>query len=161
MRSNTLRFLLIVSLLLNITVLATAAYRYYAQSSAKSSPFGMDIKNGKFLFEELSLNADQAKLFHAKAMSFHGELDRTRQEIAIMRKELIDRMRVDNADNKEIDAAIAAISRKQEDMQKMATSHMLEMKSLLNKEQQKKFFDLIESAMAEERPLGCPPAGHQ
>jgi Spy/CpxP family protein refolding chaperone len=161
MRNNTLRFVLALSLLLNFSLLATAGYRYYTQSSPKSSPFGMETKNGKFPFEELSLNADQAKSFHSKAMSFHGNLDRMRQEIAAMRKDLVNSMRQDNSDNKTIDAAIASISRKQEEMQKMVTSHMLEMKGLLDKEQQKKFLDLIEKAMAEDRPLAaCPPAGH-
>jgi Spy/CpxP family protein refolding chaperone len=159
MKINTLRFVLALSLLLNISLLATAGYRYYAQSSAKSGPFGMDATNGRFPFEELSLSADQAEFIHAKAMSFHVELDRMRLEIAAMRKQLISRMRQDDSDNREIDAAITSISRKQEEMQKTATSHMLEMKNLLDKQQQKEFFDLIERAMAEERPpAACPPA---
>jgi DNA-directed RNA polymerase specialized sigma24 family protein len=35
--------------------------------------------------------------------------------------------------------------------------HMLAMKAGLNKEQQKKFLDLIENAMTEGRQMGCPP----
>ena len=57
------------------------------------------------------------------------------------RRLLFDLMRADHRDSKSIETTIAEINGVQEDMQKMVVAHMLEFKSLLDKDQQKKFFD--------------------
>ncbi len=63
-------------------------------------------------------------------------------------------MRADNPDQKAIEATIAQINKAQEEMQKTVVAHMLEFKSMLDKEQQKRFLDLIETAMA-DRQMPC------
>ncbi len=160
MKNSTLKFLLFASVILNLSFLGTAGYQYYKQSFYWTSPFGNKIQRGHFLFEELSLRPDQMKDMRARAMKFRTVIDGKREEIGTKRKELITLMRQDSPDKDAIAAAVSQISGMQEQMQKMISMHMLDMKAGLDKEQQNKFLDLIDNAMTEGRPMGCPPTEH-
>jgi Spy/CpxP family protein refolding chaperone len=157
MKNRTLTLLLLASVILNISFLGTAGYQYYKQSAYWTSPFGMKIKKGSFLFEELSLKPEQAKSMRESATKFRAIIDEKRQTIASGRKELITLMRQDNPDRKAVEAVVSEISGMQEEIQRMIASHMLGMKAGLDKEQQTKFIDLIENAMTEGRQMGCTP----
>lgn len=157
MKSYKLKITLIVSLLLNLSVIGAAGYQYFKQTQYWTSPFGHKMKKDSFLFEELSLKPEQAGEMRGKAMLFRAEVDRERLAIAQKRKELINLLRAEKPDTKAIGSVISGISRMQEEMQRKITIHMLEQKGLLDKEQQKKFFDLVENAMTEGRQAGCPP----
>jgi Spy/CpxP family protein refolding chaperone len=157
MKNSLLKFALAASLILNLTVFATAGYHYYQQSRTWVSPFGKVMEKDKFLFEELSLKPDQLTAMKNKALPFRAEIDRRRMEIEARRKDLVTLMRDQNPDKKAIDATIKEISGKQEEMQRMIVGHMLEMKASLDVDQQRKFFDLIERNMAGSGHLSCPP----
>jgi len=159
MKNSTLKFLLIVSLILNISFLGAAGYQYYKKTTNWTSPYGYTMKKGHFLFEELSLRPDQMKTMRETATKFRAVIDEKRLAIASKRKELIALMRQDNPDRKALAAVVSEISGMQEDMQRMIALHMLDMKSGLDKEQQNKFLDLIDNAMTEGRQMGCPPMG--
>ncbi len=157
MKSSILKFALAASLILNLTVFATAGYHYYQQSRYGVSPFGRVMERNRFLFEELSLKPEQLAELKNKAIPFRAEIDRRRQEIEAKRKELVALMRQENPDMKAIDRTIKEISGKQEEMQRMIAGHMLEIKASLDKDQQQKFLDLIERAMTQEGALRCVP----
>jgi len=157
MKNSLLKFALAVSLILNLTVFATAGYRYYAQSRMWVSPFGKVMDKNKFLFEELSLKPEQLSAMKNKSIPFRAEIDRRRQEIDAKRKDLITLMRRQDTDTKAIDVTIREISGKQEQMQRMIAGHMLEIKSSLDADQQQKFFDLIERNMVGSGQMACPP----
>jgi hypothetical protein len=150
MRNSILKLVLTASLILNISILATAGYMYYKQSDYWVSPFGVKIKKDRFLFEELSLRPEQLKTMKERAMDFRAEIDRRRKEIAGKRVTMLNLMRVDIPDKKAIDTVISDISGKQEEMQRVVAMHILEEKATLDKDQQKKFLDLIENAMTRE-----------
>lgn len=152
-----LKFALVASLVLNITLLATAGYRYHQKTSTWLSPFGGRMPMDRFLFDELSLKPEQREAMKAKAVPFRAEIDQRRQEIIQKRKELIVLMRAGTPDNKAIHAKIAEISRMQETMQQRITGHMLAEKALLDRDQQQKFLDLIERRMTGGPVGGCPP----
>ncbi len=158
MKNNLLKFALAASLVLNLTVFATAGYHYYQQSRSWVSPFGKVMEKDKFLFEELSLKPEQVAAMKSKAIPFRAEIDRRRQEIETKRKDLVTLMRDQKPDKKAIDVTIKEISGKQEEMQRMIVGHMLEIKSSLDADQQRKFFDLIERNMAGSGQMTCPPA---
>ena len=158
MKSNLLKFALAASLILNLTVFATAGYHYYQQSQKWISPFGKVMQKDRFMFEELSMKPEQLAEMRSKAIPFRGEIDRRRLEIDAKRKELVALMRHQNPDKKAIDAAIKEISGKQEEMQRMIAGHMLEIKSFLDMGQQQKFFDLVERNMSGSGQMACPPA---
>ncbi|MGE5808106.1 MAG: Spy/CpxP family protein refolding chaperone [Nitrospirota bacterium] len=158
MRSSAvLKFALAASLVLNLSFLTAAGYTYYQQSRSWTSPFGTKLEKGRFLFEELSLKPDQLKSLRERAIPFRAEIDKRRMEIGEKRKALIALLRQDNPDQKAVNAAIAGINRMQEEMQERIAAHMLEVKASLDRDQQQKFFDLIENTMAQTGQVGCPP----
>lgn len=157
MKNSLLKFALAASLILNLTVVATAGYHFYQQSRIWVSPFGKVMEKDRFLFEELSLKPEQVSAMKSKAMPFRADIDRRRMAIDARRKELVTLMRDRNPDKKAIDVTIKEISGKQGEMQRMIVGHMLEIKSSLNADQQRKFFDLIERNMAGSGQMSCPP----
>jgi hypothetical protein len=158
MRNSILKFALAASLILNISILATVGYMYYKQSDYWVSPFGVKMKKDRFLFEELSLRPEQLRTMKKRAVDFRAEIDRRRKEIAEKKMAMLNFMRTDIPDKKAIDAIISDISRMQEEMQWVIAMHILDEKATLDKDQQKKFFDLIENVMTKGRQVGCPPA---
>jgi Spy/CpxP family protein refolding chaperone len=156
MKNNFLKYILILSLLMNVSLLAAAGYTHYQQSRSNlAAPFGCDHHNN-YLFQELSLKPEQIKLFQQKAASFHVALSKKRQEVDQLRGSLFGLMGADNPDHKAIEATITRINNSQYDMQKMVVAHMLEFKAMLDKDQQKKFLDLVEGAMGKRKETLCP-----
>jgi Spy/CpxP family protein refolding chaperone len=153
MKISFLKTALTVSLLFNLSVLGAAGYLFYQKNRYWETPFGVKVRKDRFLFEELSLRPDQIKKMREKAIPFRAEIDRKRQEIAAKRNYLIGLLRADAPDARAIKTAVSEISRIQEEVQGMAAAHILQEKAALDKEQQKKFLDLIENAMIQE---GCP-----
>ena len=167
MKNNRLKYILVLSLLLNFSLLGAAGYTYYQQSRYRPAPFGYGAPGRvpvgsssiqPHLFEALSLKPEQRKLFEQKAPLFHEALDKKRERVDRLRRSLFDLMRADHPDSKAIEGTIAEINGVQEDMQKMIVAHMLEFKSMLDRDQQKKFFDLIQGAMTGGRKSSAPEA---
>jgi Spy/CpxP family protein refolding chaperone len=165
MKDNLLRYILVLSLLLNFSLLGAAGYTYYQQRRYRTSPSGYTPPGRgpggsspihPHLFEALSLKPEQRKLFEQKAPLFHEALDKKGEKIVRLRRSLFDLMGADYPDTKAIEKTVAEINRVQEDMQKMVVAHMLQFKSMLDKDQQKKFFDLIQGAMKERQEVQCP-----
>ena len=73
-----------------------------------------------------------------------------------LRESLFTLMSADYPDRKAIETTITEINRTQQDIQKLIVAHMLEFKSVLDKDQQKKFFDLIQGAMTKMHEIECP-----
>ena len=165
MKNNLLKYLLVLSLLLNFSFLGAAGYTYYQRNRYPSAPFGYGLTGRvpagspsihPHLFEALSLSPEQRKVFEQKAVFFHEALDKKREKVDRLRRSLFDLMRADHPDSKAIEATISEINRVQEDMQKLVVAHMLQFKSMLNEEQNRKFFDLIQGAMATGPEMRCP-----
>ncbi len=155
MRSNIVKFLFAASLLLNLTVFATVGYVYYRQSSDGVSHFGVTAKQGGFLFERLSLQPEQIKMMRERALVFRKNIADERNRIVEKRKELITLLRADTQDTQEVEAVLNNISSMQKDVQRRVVQHILATKGVLDKEQQKKLFDLIEGTMDKEGRAEC------
>ena len=157
MRDNLLRYILIVSVILNLSFLGAAGYTHYKQSTYRRAPSMHELHmGGTHLFESLGLKSEQLKAFQEKAMPFHEQMTKKRQEVDQLRAMLFGLMRADQPDQKAIEVTIAKINATQQELQKTAVAHMLEFKSMLNKEQQKKFLDMIEGAMVQQAGMQCP-----
>jgi Spy/CpxP family protein refolding chaperone len=150
-----MKFFLAGSVLLNITVLATVGSVYYSHSSHWIPPFGGGVERGGFLFERLSLQPAQLKMLRERALAFREDVEKKRQDVIRQRKELLSLLRIDGQDTKERERLINAISVTQKEIQGMVVQHILDNKAVLDQEQQKRLFDLIESAMARGTQAGC------
>jgi hypothetical protein len=172
LRNNVLKYALIVSLLMNLSFIGGAAYTHYRQtgySALSASPSRLHGPSGSFcpemqrnyLFEALSLKPEEVKPFQQKAALFHQDLGQKRQEVARLRGELLGLMRSETPDEKAMNQKIAQINGVQEDIQKTTVSHMLEFKSMLDKDRQKKFLDMVEDAMGKPSGAICPETAPQ
>jgi Spy/CpxP family protein refolding chaperone len=165
MKDSLLKYILVLSLLLNFSLLGAAGYTYYQRNWRPPAPFGYGppervpvgpSSTQPHLFEALSLKPEQRKLFEQMAPLFHEALDNKRERVDQLRRSLFDLMGADHPDSKAIEATIAEINGVQKDMQKLVVAHMLQFKSMLDKDQQKKFFALIQGAMATRQEIQCP-----
>jgi Spy/CpxP family protein refolding chaperone len=156
MKISFLKAALVLSLIFNFSVLGAAGYFYFTKDGNRISPFGVKATRDKFLFEELSLRPYQMKRLRERAIPFRTEIDAKRREIATKRDRLLDLMRVDPPDEHAIKSAIAEISGIQAEMEEMVATHILRMEATLDKDQRKRFLDLIQEGIKEGR-LGCAP----
>lgn len=156
MNNSTVKYLLLISVLLNLTILGTTGYRHYQRNTYWASPFGQQMPQGQFLFEKLGLEPAQVEAIKKRAIPFRAEIDRQRTELAGKRQHLVTLMRQDTPDPSAISALIAEISAIQEQMQHRISAHMLEVKAMLDKGQQQRFLDLIENTMCKGSRTGCP-----
>jgi Spy/CpxP family protein refolding chaperone len=156
MKNSTLKFILLISVALNIAILGAVFYSYYGNPLHMLVPFGHGPGKRAFLVRELSLNPDQAKVWEENEQSFHGDIDKIRQQIFQKRMALLDLMRADKPDEKGINRIISEIGDMQESIQKKIVAHIIEVKAMLNKDQQKKFFGLIENAITKKEDRHAP-----
>jgi len=156
MKISFLKIALAVSLIFNLSVLGAAGYFYYAKASYWVSPYGVKMRKDKFLFEELALQPEQMKSMRNKAIPFRAEIDVRRKKIAASRDRLFSLIREDTPDPNAIKATVIEISKIQGEVEGMVIAHILQEKATLDKEQQKKFLDLIENAMSKGSQPGCP-----
>ena len=76
MKSNLLKYILILSLLLNFSLLGAAGYTHYQQSRSNlAAPFNCD-HHSNYLFQELSLKPEQIKLFQRRPLRSMASLTR-------------------------------------------------------------------------------------
>ncbi len=155
-----MKFLLIASVVLNIVILGTVGY-FYWQNAPGPVPRAPG-KHGRFavLVKELSLSPAQAQRMKAKWRVFHGGIVKDKQRMFQQRMELLGLMRADNPDLQAIDRNIEDIGDTQEGIEKLVAAHILEVKALLNKDQQKKFFDLIDKFMTRKEDQHAPGVHH-
>ena len=161
MKGSLGKLLLLGSLVLNISVLATVGYLYQRESGSWLSPFGVKMAKDHFIFEELALSPAQMSAMKARARLFRAEIDRGRQAVTAKRLALLTLMRADPPEVAAINTQIGEINALQGEMQQKIAAHMLEEKALLGPEQQKKFLDLIAKAMSGGGQSGCLLAGGQ
>lgn len=155
MKGSVLKFIFLVSLALNLSVLVTVGYLHHRQTGYWVSPFGVKMAKGHFIFEDLSLSPGQMAAMKARALLFRAEIDRGRQTVARKRREIITLMRAEPPNLAAINTVLGEINTSQGEMQRKIVAHMLEEKARLGGEQQKKFLDLIEQAMSGGGQLGC------
>ncbi len=157
MKNSTLKFLLLLSVILNMAVLGTVGFLYYRHTGNEPAPFGPGRR--AFLMKELTLNSDQADLLMKNQQSFHAQIRAMKQTLFQKRLQLLNLMQTDKPDPKKIEYTIEAIGDVQENIEKTVVSHIMEVKTILNNDQQKKFFGFIENIMAKREKRGPGPHG--
>ncbi len=156
MRDSIIKYTLVVSLLLNFSMLGAAAYTHYKGLRHRGAPIGCSDAHANYVFKQLSLGAAQGGLMQCKASAFHITLDVKGQEVLAKKATLLGLMRADVVDDAAISEAISRINRDQEEIQKMVVAHILEFKGMLDTKQQQKFLDLIDQAMTGRDVIECP-----
>ncbi len=157
MKNSTLKFLLLVSVILNIAILATLGYSYYQHTCRQPVPFGPARR--AFLMKELSLTPEQADLLMNNQQVFHAKITAMKQQLFQKRLQLLNLMQAAQPDTQKIEQSIEAMGDMQENIEKAVVSHIMEVKTILNTDQQKKFFGFIENIITKRQDGRRGPHG--
>ena len=146
MRSKWLILILILSLAINLAVLATVGYHYYRNASNRpSAPCPMS-PGDSHLYQSLGLATLQLSTMEPLAQKFHerlAELGARMEE----KKETLTNLLQKDSDPASIENLRKEMAGIQDEIQKEVIIHIMESKNILDPNQQQRFFDLMRESM--------------
>jgi Spy/CpxP family protein refolding chaperone len=146
MRSKWLILILILSLAINLAVLATVGYHYYRNvSTAPSAPCPMS-PGDSHLYQSLGLSNVQLAKMEPLAQSFHGRLAELGARME-EKKETLTNLLQKDSDPASIENLRKEMAGIQDEIQKEVIIHIMESKKILDPNQQQRFFDLMRQSM--------------
>jgi len=146
MRSKWLILILILSLAINLAVLATVGYHYYRDvSTAPSAPCPMS-PGDSHLYQSLGLSNLQLSKMEPLAQKFHERLAELGVRMEEKKETLTNLLQKDSnpASIENLRKEMAGI---QDEIQKEVIIHIMESKKILDSNQQQRFFDLMRQSM--------------
>ena len=158
MRSKWLIFALILSLAINVAVLATTGYHYYLSASAKTLAPCPISPGDNHLYQSLGLSEAQLSKMEPVAQRFHGRLAELGMAMEGKREHLVDLLAKDG-DPAGIENLRREMAGIQDEIQKEVISHIIETKKILDDKQQQRFFDLMKQSMAIGQSPWSPTKG--
>lgn len=144
MGSRFLKSVLFISLLFNITILGAAGFFYLKECGTS---FGKAEKRYEGVAAKLKLTPEQRALFKEENAKFRASIRTAHGELAEKRRHIFRLLKEDDPDRASINASLAEIGRVQGMIEAKAVEHMLREKSVLDRDQQAKYLELIEKKM--------------
>ncbi len=160
MRRKWWIFVLILSLAINAAVFATAGFNYYRSSSP--APYALSHKSPtdhQHLYQTLGLSTSQLEGMDSLAEAFHARLERIVDKMREKRGLLVDLLRQENIDAEKVEALRKGLADIQDEIQREVITHIEEIKKILNREQQERFFNLLRISMESEGNHWLPEKG--
>ena len=155
MRTKLVIFILILSLAVNISVLATVGYHYYRNSClVPSVPCPLN-QESHHLYQSLGLSDAQLAKIAPLSKSFHIRLESLGSTMEAKRNFLIKLLEGDKIDSRRIEEARKEIAVIQDEIQREVVVHITQFRRILDAEQQKRFFAMLRANMTRVQP---PPA---
>ena len=151
MKGKLLKFILIISLLLNFSILAVAGYFYCRDSGCRGISSDRATRKRAFLSKKLGLTPDQQKILEEKDIAFRKSVREIRDEVMRKRRLLLDLLGKDNPDRDAINAILSEIAALEKQTQVLVVDHILEERAVFNKEQQAKYSELLKGRCEIER----------
>ena len=146
MRSKWLILILILSLAINLAVLATVGYHYYRNASNRpSAPCAMS-PGDSHLYQSLGLSNLQLSKMEPLAQKFHARLGELGTLMEREKETLTDLLQKDS-DPASIENLRKEMAGVQDEIQKEVIVHIMESKKILDPNQQQRFFDLMRQSM--------------
>jgi len=140
---NKLAFLFLVLLtIVNVSALVTMAY-HRLHFERHSPPVCPPKSPESFIRQELNLNEKQAKEFESQAKRFREEIEPIRDSLESKKSDLMNEIMSEKPSQDKLSQLSEEIGALHVELEKMTSLHLLEGKSLLTPEQQKKFFSLF------------------
>jgi len=147
MRTKTLIITLVFSLAINAAVLATAGYHYYRNTClVPSEPCPVSPRD-HHLYQALSLSDLQLSKMEPLANKFHARLEELADAMGGKRDTLVDLLGHEKTDHDRIERLQKEMAAIQNEIQKEVIVHILELREVLTREQQQRFFDLMGETM--------------
>ncbi len=140
MKNRILLLVLIGSLAINAGFAVMLGLNFLSrptEGEAKPCPF---TAQDTHLYTFLGLTDEQLKKIEPLAQDFHRQMDAVGSKILNSRSKLVDAMAQEQPDMAAIDEIHKNIFSNQSAMQSIVLAHIMDMKNVLNREQQDKFF---------------------
>jgi len=142
MKRNIVYAAAIILTVVNLVALGTLLYNRWghAQPSQLS-----DLRDQRFeqMKRDLALSAEQVAQLDVYRAAFHAGLDSLSSELVAARTQLAHALSAQELNTTRINSNFDEISRLQSAAQRRVISHLLSVKSMLNPDQQKRFFAIV------------------
>lgn len=151
MNNRLLKTILFISLLMNFTILAAAGYFYCRDAGCLGFKPGRETTETEVLSKELGLTPEQRKAIEDMDAGFRKTMKENREKIIEKRRRVLELLKEDKPDREAIDSVLSEIRELQWRIQKLAVGHIIDEKSVFNKEQQAKFYGLLEKRLEKRK----------
>jgi len=142
MKRNIVYTAAIILTVINLVAFGTLLYNRWSGAQPPSLPERRDQRCEQ-MKRELALSAEQTARFDVYRTTLHAELDSLSTQLVVARTQLAHALLEDKLDTARVNSLLDNISRLQSSAQRKVISHLLSVKSILNPEQQKKFFAIV------------------
>jgi Spy/CpxP family protein refolding chaperone len=146
MKGRLLIVVLILSLAVNASAVATVGYHYWRNTCftpSESCPLNQEDHHP---YQDVCLSPEQLTQMESFSKSFHSRLRGLEELIAAKRNLLIDLLGEKEIDPSKIEVVRKEIAGYQDDIQKEVIAHIGETKKIMNPEQHKQFMELLRAS---------------
>ncbi|MBC8441854.1 MAG: periplasmic heavy metal sensor [Deltaproteobacteria bacterium] len=147
MKNNLIVFLLILSLAMNVAVLTVVGYNFYFHGHQPLPVRSFSTQKNHHFYQTLGLTPVQQKSMESLATLFHHKLEALNSTMKIKKDSLVKLLSQKNIDQNQIDRSRKQIAVIQENIQRIVISHLLDVKRVLDENQQERFFALLHKSM--------------
>ncbi len=155
MKGRLLKFILVLSLALNVSMLSAAGYFFYRHHWRWRYHHERFSGREGALLESISLRPAQIKTIRERSRNFYALMDRKRSEIIDLRQVLFFLLFTSNPDREKINGIIDEINKLQKETQELVAGHVLDEKAVMDDAQREKFYEAIEASLERRRPRGA------
>ncbi|HEY4705929.1 MAG TPA: periplasmic heavy metal sensor [Thermodesulfobacteriota bacterium] len=145
MSSKAIKLALLISLLFNLSIISAAGYFYYRD--VMCGPSARAEKRHAAFAKKLDLTAEQREKMRHEEQRFTSATEGARAELVAKRKALLAVLKEDRPDRAAIDAILSDMVALQGKIEAQAMEHIINEKSVLDKEQQARFMNLLEKRL--------------
>jgi len=142
MKKKFIIYALVILTVVNLTALGTFLFHRF-RGCAQSRVGHQQVDGFEQIKQELSLSAEQITKFQEFRKAFHAELDSLSAQQNDLRQKLIQEIAAPTPDRKLLSEINESINWLQIKAQERVINHLLDVKTILGPEQQKKFLSII------------------
>jgi Spy/CpxP family protein refolding chaperone len=147
---------LIVSVAMNAAFIAVAGYGYFRNRSIYDRDAPQLHSDSHHHYQVLELTQTQLSEMTPIATLFHKQLNRLHDDMEIKKKAMINVLHDERPREKQVDALRKEMAVIQNRIQKLVIAHILDVKDILDSDQQERFFELLSESMTKERHMFIP-----
>ncbi len=153
MRNRWLVMILVLSLAINIAALAVGAYNWYCGRHLSYTALHSSDKMDHHFYQVLGLTPAQLAKMDPIAAAFHSRLESLHSAMAEKKDQMVDLLSRKNSPSRQIEKLREEMAVIQDSIQKWVILHVLEVKAILDLDQQERFFDLLRRSMTHEHDM--------
>jgi Spy/CpxP family protein refolding chaperone len=150
MKNRWITMILVLSLAMNTAVLTVAGYHYFDRNRRPSATTLHSSERDYHFYEKLGLTPAQLEKIAPMANTFHRSLKGLHSDMEAKKSAMINLLSGENVSPAKIEEIRKEMATIQDSIQKIVIAHVLNVKEVLNSNQSKRFFELLNKSMHQE-----------